>query len=131
MLLAKKIIVLAKYLNFASILLEKLINVFSKQTKVNKQAIKFEKGKYPSYRLIYSLGPIEFKTPKTYIKTNLANGFIWASKLPVGALILFTCKPDGSLRLCVDYWGLNNFIIKYEYLLHLIGKLLNRLGQAK
>ena len=45
-------------------------------TKINKHAIKLEDGKQPLYMPIYSLGPVELKTWKTYIKTNLANGFI-------------------------------------------------------
>ena len=40
---------------------------------------------------------------KTYIETNLANGFIQSSKSPVGAPILFDWKPDESLRICVNY----------------------------
>ena len=68
---------------------------------------------------------------KTYIKTNLANGFIWPSKLPTSTLILFIKKPDGSFRLYIDYWGLNNLTIKNRYLLPFIGKSLDRLGQAK
>ena len=64
-------------------------------------------------------------------QTNLANGFIWPSKSPAGALIFFVGKQDGSLRLCLDYQGLNNLTIKNQYPLPLIGKSLNRLGRAK
>ena len=71
------------------------------------------------------------ETLKTYIKTNLANGFIRPSKSPAGAPILFDRKPDGSLRLCVDYRGLNNITIKNRYPLPLIGESLNRLGRAR
>ena len=55
------------------------------------------------YSPIYSLGPIEFKTLKAYIENNLANGFIRPSKYLAGALILFDKKPDGSLRLYINY----------------------------
>ena len=74
---------------------------------------------------------MELETLKTYIKTNLANGFIQPSNSPAGAPILFVCKPDGSLRLCVDYRGLNNLTIKNRYPLPLIGESLNWLGQVK
>ena len=100
-------------------------------TKINKHAIKLEDGKQPPYRLIYSLGLVEFETLKIYIETNLVNGFIWPLKSPTGAPILFVCKPNGSLRLCVDYRGLNNLTIKNWYPLPLIGESLDRLGQAK
>ena len=74
---------------------------------------------------------MELETLKTYVETNLANGFIRPSKSPAGTLIFFVRKPDGSLQLCVDYWGLNNLIIKSRYLLPLLGKPLDRLGRAK
>ena len=84
----------------------------SENTGMNEHAIKQEKGKQPSFGPIYSLGPVEFKTLKMYIKTNLANGFIRLSKSPTKISILFNRKPDKNLRLCVDYWGLNNITIK-------------------
>ena len=114
-------------------------NVFSAENaaelpeniEMNEHAIDLEEGKQLPFGPIYSLGPVELETLKTYIKTNLANGFIRPSKSPAGAPILFDRKPDGSLRLCVDYWGLNNITIKNRYPLPLIGELLDRFGQAK
>ena len=49
--------------------------------------------------------PGRARNVETYIETNLANGFIWPSKSPVDALILFVGKPDNNFHLCVDYWG--------------------------
>ena len=98
---------------------------------MNEHAIKLEKGKQPLFGPIYSLGPVELEMLKTYIKTNLANGFIRPSKFPAGAPILFDRKPDGSFRLCVDYRGLNNITIKNWYPLPLIGESLNQLGRTK
>ena len=80
-------------------------NVFSvenatelpENTGMNEHAIKLEKGKQPPFRPIYSLGQVDLETLKTYIKTNLANGFIWLSKSPAEALIFFDRKPDRSL----------------------------------
>ena len=114
-------------------------NVFSAEneadlpenTGMNEYAIKLEEGKQPPFGSIYSLGLVELETLKTYIETNLANGFIRPSKSPAGAPILFDRKPDGSLRLCVDYRGLNNITIKNRYPLPLIGESLDRLGRAR
>ena len=103
LLLAKKVTIPAKYLDSANVFLEKSANVFLEQTGVNKDAIKLEKGKQLLYRLIYSLEPIEIKILKTYIKTNLVNGFIRVSKLPASAPILFLHKPNDSFRLYVNY----------------------------
>ena len=114
-------------------------NVFSAEnaaellenTGINEHAIELEEGKQPPFGPIYSLGPVELETLKTYIETNLANGFIRPSKSPAGALILFDRKSDKSLRLCMDYRGLNNITIKNQYPLPLIGKSLDRLGRAR
>ena len=105
LLLAEKVTIPAEYSDFAHVFLEKSANMLLEQTRVNANAIKLEKGKQPPYRPIYSLGPIELKTFKTYIKTNLANNFIKASKSPAGAPILFLHKLNSSFCICVDYWG--------------------------
>ena len=98
---------------------------------MNEHAIKLEEDKQPSFGPIYNLGSMGVKTLKTYIETNLANGFIRPSKSSAGALILFDWKPDGSFHLCVEYQGFNNISIKKQYPLPLIGKLLDWLGWAK
>ena len=90
--------------------------------------IELEKDKQTIFRLIYSLRLVELETLKTYIKTNLANSFIWPFKSPIKALILFDRKPDRSFCLYIDYWSFNNLIIKNRYFLPLIGKSLNQLG---
>ena len=130
-LLAKKVIVPAEYSDFADIFLKKSAEVLPECTGVNEHTIELEDSKQPPYGPIYSLGPVELETLKTYIKTNLANGFIWPSKYPAGALLLFIHKPDNSFRLCVDYRGLNIMTLKNRYLLPLIGESLDRLGQVK
>ena len=98
---------------------------------MNKHAIKLEEGKQLLFGPIYSLGLVELKTLKTYIETNLANGFIRPFKFPAEASIFFDQKPDRSFCLCVDYWGLKNIMIKNQYPLFLIGESLDWLGRAK
>ena len=131
LLLAKKVTVLAKYSDFTNVFLEKSANIFPEPTKVNKHAIKLEKDKQSSYRPIYSLGPVELKTFKIYIKTNLANNFIKTSKLPAAIPVLLVSKRNDNLCLCVNYQGLNNLTIENRNPLPLIGKSLDCLGQAK
>ena len=55
---------------------------------------------------------MELVNLKTYIKTNLANGFIHPFKFPTWAPILFDQKLDNSLHLYIDYQSLNNLMIK-------------------
>ena len=112
LLLAKKILIPAKCFDFADVFLKKSANILSKQTRINEYAIKFKKSKQLPYRPIYSLWPVELKTFKTYIETNLANSFIRISKLLADAPILFVYKSNGSFCLYVNYWELNNLTIK-------------------
>ena len=131
LLVAKKVKILTKYSDFSDVFLEEKALILPKTTKLNQYAIKLQEGQQPLYRPIYSLDLIKLETLKTYIETNLANGFIWPSKSLAGALILFIGKPNGSFRLCIDYQGLNNLTIKNQYLLPLIGESLDRLSWAK
>ena len=112
LLLIGKVTMPTKYSDFANVFLEKSANVLPEQIEAKEHAIELEKVKQPPYEPIYSLGPVELKTLKTYIKTNLAKDFIWASKSLVGALILFVRKPNGSFCLYVNYQGFNNLKIK-------------------
>ena len=93
----------AEYLDFADVFSLNLASELPKYTGINDHAIELVKGWQPPYGLIYSLEPLELKTLKAYIETNLANRFIRPSKSSAGAPILFNRKSDGSLRLCVDY----------------------------
>ena len=121
----------AEYLDFEDVFSKKSATVLPEHTEINTYVIDLEEGKQPPYGPIYSLRPVELETLKTYIETNLANGFICLSKSPASAPILFDKKSNGSLRLCVDYWGLNNITIKNRYPLLLVGESLDRLGRAK
>ena len=85
----------------------------------------------PPFGPIYSLSELELKALRDYINENVAKGFIRHSTSPAGAPILFVKKKDGSLRLCVDYRGLNKITIKNRYPLPLIGELIDRLKTAK
>jgi hypothetical protein len=66
-----------------------------------------------------------------YLDTAQEKGWIRPSKLPVGAPILFVPKADGTIRLCVDYRGLNKVTIKNRYSIPLVSEMLDRLLKAK
>ena len=121
----------AEYSDFSDVFSSDSVAELPEHTGINDHPIDLLDDKQPPYGPIYSLGPVELETLKTYIETNLASGFIRPSKSPAGAPILFVRKKDGSLRLCVDYRGLNNLTIKNCYPLPLIGESLDRLGCAK
>ena len=115
LLLTKEVTVLVEYSDFADVFSDMSANVHPEQIGANEDAILLDEGKQPPYRPIYSLGPVELETLKSYIKTNLANGFIWALNSPANAPILFVRKRNGSFCLCVNYQGLINLMIKNQY----------------
>ncbi len=123
--------ILAKYSDYADVFSSDLAIELPKNTGLNEHAIELVEGKQRPYGPIYALSPVELETLKTYIKTHLKTGFIQSSKSPVGASICFDKKLDGSLRLYMDYWGLNSLTIKNRYLLPLISEALYCLGRAK
>ena len=87
----------AKYSNFADVFFPDFASEFLKHTEINNHAIKLVNGQQPPYRPIYNLEPVELKTLKAYIETNLANDFIRLSKSSASAPIVFDQKSNGSL----------------------------------
>lgn len=120
-----------EYRDYADVFSPYLAIELSENTSINQYTIELIEGKQPPYGSIYSLGQVKLEMLKAYIKTYLKTGFIWLSKSPVDAPILFDEKPNGSFCLYVNYQGLNNLTIKNRYLMFLIGKSLNPLGSAR
>ena len=120
--------VLADYSDYNNVFLAENAAELLENTGINEHAIELKEGKQPPFGPIYSLGLVELETLMTYIKTNLANGFIWPFKSPAKAPIFFDKKPDESFRFFVNNRSFNSVTIKNQYPLPLIVELLNRLG---
>ncbi len=121
----------SEYADFADVFSPKLAAELLEHTRMNNYSIELVDNRQLLYDPIYSLGFVELKTLKTYIENNLTNGFIRPSKSLAEVPIFFDKKPNGSLKLYIDYRGLNNLIIKNWYPLPLVGELLNRLDRAQ
>jgi hypothetical protein len=93
--------------------------------------IPLEKDATPPFGTIYPMSLTELETLHKYVEKNLNKGFLRHSQSPCGAPVLFVKKADGTLRLCVDYRGLNKITTKNRYPLLLIGELLDRICKAK
>jgi hypothetical protein len=93
--------------------------------------IETENNEVPPIGHIYSLSQLELTALRDFINQNLKLGFIYLSKSAHGAPILFVKKKDGSLRLCVDYRGLNRLTRKDQYPLPLITNLLDAPVKAR
>ena len=94
-------------------------------------AIDILEGKEPLYGPIYPLSRRELKELRRFLDKNLANKRIRYSKSLANSLILFIPKRDGSLRLYIDYKGLNKITVKNRYLLPLISEILDRASGTK
>lgn len=88
-------------------------------------------GAVPPIGHVYSLSANELTALRKFLDENLKAGFIYPSTSSHGAPILFAKKKDGSLRLCVDYRGLNLITKKDRYPLPLISDLLDAPGKAR
>ena len=90
---------------------------------MNNYVIKLKNNRKLFFALIYSIKLVNLEILKTYFKINLPNSFIWSSKSFIEVPIIFDWEPDSNLQLCINYYRLNNFTIKNQYLLFLIDKL--------
>ena len=75
----------------------------------------------------FPLSPTEWKELDEFLRENLANRCIHASKSPIGAPVFFVKKKEGSLHLVQDYRKLNKIMIKNSYPLLLVSNVLTRL----
>jgi hypothetical protein len=85
----------------------------------------------PKQRGIGILNEEELKQLRKQLKEMMDRGHIQPSTSPYGSSILFARKHDGSLRMCVDYRGLNNITVKNKCPVPNISELRERLAVAK
>ncbi|WZY70984.1 hypothetical protein YC2023_003224 [Brassica napus] len=93
--------------------------------------IELEPGTAPLSKSPYRMAPAEMAELKKQLEELLDKGFIRPSSSPWGAPVLFVRKKDGSMRLCIDYRGLNRVTVKNKYPLPRIDELLDQLKGAK
>ena len=118
------------YKDYADIFSEEKIHALPEHGKYDHK-IELQPGTTPPFGPIYPLSESELRVLRKYLDEMLADGIIVRSTSPAAAPILFVPKPDGTLRLCIDYRGLNKITIKNRYPLPLMNELRDRLGKAK
>ena len=77
------------------------------------------------------MAPAEMKELKSQLEDLFSHGFIRRSQSPWGAPVLFVKKKDGSLRMCIDYRGLNKVTVRNKYPLPRIDDLFDQLSGAQ
>ena len=80
---------------------------------------------------IYPLSQKQLNILHDYLVENLAKNRIQPSQSPAASPILFVPKKDSTLRLYIDYRGLNKVTVKNRYPLPLISEILDRAKGAK
>ena len=126
--LAKKLP--TEYDNFLNVFSQADLDILPPHCPYNHK-IPLMEEKTPPWGLLYTISQDELKVLKKYPKKNLSKEFIRASSFPALSPILFACKPEGSLRFCVDYRKLNAMTIKNRYPLPLIKETLEHICKAK
>lgn len=94
-------------------------------------AIDLVPGAKPPAKKAYGLSRDQAMVVKKYIDDMLGKGYIRPSTSEYAAPVLIVKKPDGGLRVCVDYRALNGLTIKNRNAPPLIRDTLARLCSAK
>jgi len=92
------------------------------------RAIDLKDGATPPWGPIYPMSAYQLEELNKYLQKILAEGKIVYSKSPAGAPILFVPKPDGRLRLCVNYCQLNKLSKLNKYPQPLMTELRERVA---
>jgi len=85
----------------------------------------------PIAKKAYKMSPLELRALREQLDELLELGYVQPSTSPWAAPVLFVKKKDGSLRLCIDYRGLNAVTIKNKYPLPLLDEFFDRFQGAK
>ncbi|WVZ75856.1 hypothetical protein U9M48_023880 [Paspalum notatum var. saurae] len=93
-------------------------------------SIELVPGTAPIYKKAYRIAGVELLEVKKQIDEPLEKGFIPKSTSPWASPVLLTEKKDGTLRMCVDYRGLNAVTVKNKYPLPRIEDLFDQLKGA-
>ena len=77
------------------------------------------------------MSPAELTECRRQLGKYLSMGWIRPSSSPFGAPVIFVRKKDGSLRMCIDYRGLNAATVRDSYPIPRVDDLLDRLTHAR
>ena len=93
-------------------------------------AIDLKEGATLPWGPIYPMSTYHLEELNKYLEKMVAQGKLVHTKSPGRAVILFVPKPEGKLRLCVDYRQLKKLTIPNKYPLPLMTELRERVAGA-
>jgi hypothetical protein len=117
-------------------LLERYADVFAELKELPPDrrvhhSIPLEPGARPAFRKQYRLSILEEKALAEAVQDMLSRNWLEPSVSPYGAPVMFVAKPDGSLRMVVDYRLLNKHTIRDRFPLPRVDDLLDKMhGKA-
>ena len=116
----------------------KYLKVFEKKDsermltrKAWNHVIDLREGFVPKKGKIYPLSRVEREEVQEFVKDQLKKGYIRPSKSLQMSPVFFVSKKDGKKKIVQDYWYLNSWTVKNNYLLPLILDLINSIGKKK
>ena len=80
---------------------------------------------------IYGLSRLEALAVKEYVDEMLGKGFIQPSRSPFASPVLVVKKPNGGLRICIDYRAINAITKKNRNAPPSIKETLARMNKVK
>jgi len=96
-----------------------------------KHLIDLMKSKMSCIEFIYKMTWDELAVIRDYLNSALEKKWIHSSSSFAEASVLFVKKSNESLRLCVNYYDLNEITVKNNYSLFLLSETLNHFVHAK
>lgn len=115
--------------DFADVMPAKLPDRLPPRRAVDHK-IKLLPGSKPPALRPYRLSQVELAELKRQLEELVSMGYMRPSHSPYGASALFERKPNGELRMCLDYRALNKQTVRNRYPLPLIDDCFDRLGEA-
>ena len=114
---------------------KKVTELLSLQGTGIDHEIQLEKvdGKEPQvpWGPLYNMSHDKLLVLQKTLTEYLDKGFVQVNNFPVTVPVLFVQKPEGRLRFCVNYRGLNRFTRKDRYPFPLIYETFQSINQVK
>ncbi len=120
----------AEYHEFLNVFNKKTFNIFVSHRSYDHKIV-LKKNAVLEYILLYKMFEEKLKIVKKYLENNLEKKFIAANRSSFVSSVMFMKKTNESLRFCVDYRKLNQFIKKNKYLLFFIDETLAHFDKTK
>ena len=95
------------------------------------EAVPLSPDAVPPNKPAFRISIKERRVLEEHVKEQLGKDWLQPSSSAFGAPVLFVPKPDGSLRMCIDYCERNRITVDNKYHLPRIDDLMDNLSGAR